>query len=285
VLSILAHDGAALRPHDVAGAWNLDPLILVPLLAVAVLYRRGWRQPNDPPWRRAAFTAGVAAVAIAVVSPLDALSGVLVSAHMVQHVLLLVVAAPLLAASAPGAALVRGLPPWARPRLASVRRRLGLDAGRLRRTRAPVVRWVAYTATLWLWHASVLYGAAVEHDVVHALEHVAFLGTGLLVWSAILGPVRVRVPRGLAVLGVFTLGLQTIFLSVLLTFAESPWYEPYVDAAPAWGVDALEDQQLAGVVMWVPAGFIHVGIGLGLLVAMLRELDAGADARTALTRI
>lgn len=273
MLSLLAHSDAALRPHDLAGAWNLDPLVVGGLAVAAWCYRRGWRAPTDTAGRRAAFALGLAAVAIAVVSPLDALSGALVSAHMVQHVLLVVVAAPLLAVSAPSAALVRGAPERIRTRIAPVRRFLRVDAAVLRRSRALVPRWLAYVLALWLWHASVLYGLAVENRLVHALEHATFLGTALLVWSSILGPARTRAPRELGLIAVFALALQTVFLSALLTFSTSPWYEPYLTTTTAWGLDPLEDQHLAGVIMWVPAGIVHVGIGIWLLSAWLREID------------
>lgn len=277
MLTVIAHQGA-LQPHDLPGAWNLDPLLLLGLGGVAWAYARGRRPATDRPGRQRAFAAALAALVIALVSPLEALAGVLVSAHMVQHVLLVVVAAPLLAWSAPGAALVRGLPARLRAWSRTARAGAGLGAERLRATRAPLLRWLAFVVTLWLWHASLLYGAAVEHEVVHVAEHVTFLGTGVLVWSLILGPSRVRVAPGLAVLGVFALALQSTFLSALLTFARTPWYEPYVAAAPAWGVDALQDQQLAGVVMWVPAGLVHVAIGVALLVRWLAEVERGAPA-------
>lgn len=273
---ILAHEGVPLRPHDVAGAWNADPVLIGSLVLAAVLYHRGVRPGADSGGRRAAFGAGLAAVAVALLSPLDAMSGVLASAHMVQHVLLILVAAPLLALSAPGAALLRGAPAVVRRLARRTRRGVGLDAGRLRRSRSPVARWVAFVVTLWLWHAAALYGAAVEHEVVHAAEHLTFLLTALLVWSSILGPARSRVPRGLAVLGVFTLALQSVFLSALMTFARTPWYEPYLDSTAEWGLDPLADQQLAGVIMWIPAGFLHTGVGLALLVSWFRELDRSA---------
>lgn len=277
MLSVLAHEGS-LQPHDLAWAWNLDPVLLVGLVAAAWAYGRGRRRTTDTPGRQRAFAGALAALAVALVSPLEALSGVLASAHMVQHVLLVVVAAPLLAWSAPGAAVMRGLPRRLRAWNRAARVGAGLDADRLRATRAPVVRWLAHVVVLWLWHASALYGAAVEHEVVHVLEHATFVGTAWLVWSVILGPARVRVPPGLALLGVFGLALQGVLLSALLTFARTPWYEPYVEAAPAWGVDALEDQQLAGVVMWVPAGLVHVAIAIALLAAWLRDVDADARA-------
>lgn len=276
MLSILAHEGS-LQPHDLPWAWNLDPVLLLGLAGGAWAYRRG-RRATDTPGRQRAFAGAVAALALALVSPLEALSGVLASAHMVQHVLLVVVAAPLLAWSAPGAAVLRGLPPRLRAWNRAARVGAGLGADRLRATRAPVVRWLAYVVVLWLWHAAALYGAAVEHELVHVLEHVTFLGTAWLVWSVILGPARVRVSPGLGLLGVFALALQGVFLSALLTFARTPWYEPYVEAAPVWGVDALQDQQLAGVVMWVPAGLVHVAIGIALLAAWLRDVEADGRA-------
>lgn len=272
MLNVVAHQDQALQPHDLAAAWNLDPLLLLTLVVAVAAYARGWRPADGRP-RGRAFGVAVAAAAVALVSPLDALSGVLVSAHMVQHVLLIVVVAPLLAWSAPGAALLRGLPGPVRSASRRLRTGLGLDAERIHRTRSPLARGLAYVAVLWLWHASVLYGAAVEHDAIHILEHTTFVATAWLVWSAILGPARVRMEPGLAVLAVFALALQTVFLSALLTFATTPWYEAYIDVAPAWGVDALQDQQLAGAVMWVPAGLVHAAIGVALLVRWLHTVD------------
>lgn len=277
MLPVLAHAGPSLEPHDVWTAWTFDPTVVALLAAAALAYRRGWRAGPDSPSRRAAFWGGLVAIAVALVSPVDAMSGVLVSAHMVQHVLLILVAAPLLAASAPGAALLRGTPPVVRRGSRAARRSAGLDAERLARLRSPIARWLLYVVTLWIWHASVVYGLAVQHEPVHVLEHATFLTSAFLVWSAILGPVRVRVTRGLGLLGVFTLGLQGIFLSVLLTFAREPYYAEHLVAPSAWGIEPLADQQLAGVLMWIPAGFVHTGIALFLLVSWLREFDAADD--------
>lgn len=273
VLALLAHTGAPLEPHDAWGAWNLHPLVTLPLAAVVAAYLLGWRTGPDTPARRAAFAAGMATLTIALVSPLDAMAGTLVSAHMVQHVLLVLVAAPLLAVSAAGAAVLRGTPAAVRDGARVLRRGVGLDRRRLAQLRSPMGRWLAYVVTLWVWHASVVYGAAVENDLVHALQHATFLGTAFLVWSVILGPTRVRVSRGVALLAVFTLGLQGIFLSVLLTFATTPWYADHLSPPAGWGLDPLTDQQLAGVLMWVPAGFFHTGVALYLLVSWLRETD------------
>lgn len=272
MLSLVAHSGAPLRPHDLWSAWQFDPFVVVGLVAVAALHWRGWR-PADGAARAWSWWIGWVALVLALVSPLDALAGVLISAHMVQHVLLVAVAAPLLAASAPGAALVRGMPGSIRRVAASAPSRLGLGIGALRLLRGPTARWLVFVGSFWLWHASVLYGAAVESDWVHALEHASFLGTGLALWSVIVGPRRVRVDRGRAVVMVFLLGLQSVLLATLITFATTPWYEPYSTPAPGWGLDPLADQQLAGVVMWVPSGLILTVVGIVILVRWLREID------------
>lgn len=270
---LLAHAGEALRPHDVWRAWNGDPFVFVTLCLLGVLYALGRRKGVDTPARGFAFWGAFAALFLALISPIDAMSHTLVSAHMVQHVLLILVAAPLLAISAPGGALLRGTPPAVVHTTRLVRKAVRLTPTRLQRLRSPMARWLLYVVTLWVWHASVVYGAAIENEPVHLLEHAMFLGTAFLVWSAILGPPRVRVSRGLGMLAVFTLGLQSIFLSVLLTFSKEPWYVEYLSPPPAWGLDPLTDQQLAGVLMWVPAGFVHTGIVLWLFVRWIRESD------------
>ena len=277
MLTLLGHAGEPLLPHDVWSAWTFDPAVLVGLALAVVAYERGVRQGSGAGGRRAAFHVAMAAILVALVSPVDAMAGTLVSAHMVQHVLLILVAAPLLAVSAPAASLLRGTPPAVRTSARDLRRAFGLDVDRLRSVRSPVARWLLYVVTLWIWHASVVYGAAVDNEWLHVVEHVTFLGSAFLIWSVILGPARTRMPRGLGFLAVFTLGLQGIFLSALLTFARTPWYADHLAAPDGWGLDPLADQQLAGVLMWIPAGFIHAGIALYLLLAWMRESDGHDD--------
>lgn len=273
----LAHAGAPLAPHDLWAAWNADPLLAGGLLAVGWLYwrgRRGRRRGSADGWRDRCFAGALAALAVALLSPLDALSGALASAHMVQHVLLVLVAAPLLALSAPSSALLGGSPAALRPGLGRMRRAGHRAAGRAAALRHPAALWLAHVGILWVWHAAALYDAAVRDPLAHAAEHVSFLVTGVLLWHIIVAPrSRDRVPAGLGVLLVFALALQSTFLSVLLTFSRTPWYSAYAGTTAAWGLDPLADQQLAGVIMWVPAGFAHLAAGLGLLAAWLRQTD------------
>ena len=273
---MLAHAGTPVAPHDVWRAWNLDPVLVSGLLLSVWAYGRGRAVPHEPvsPWRQRCFVAALAALAVALVSPLDALSGALASAHMVQHVLLMLVAAPLLAVSAPLAVLLRGSPAVVRE--ATGRWRLALEpgGGGSRAWCHPVVVWLLHVGALWFWHASVPYSAALENHVIHVVEHASFLVSGVLFWRVVIGPLGGdRVSNGYGVLLIFTMALQSVFLSALLTFARAPWYPPYAATTAPWGLDPLADQQLAGVVMWIPAGLVYVCTALALLATWIKASE------------
>jgi putative membrane protein len=224
---IFAHPGGPLAAHDLWSAWNLDPVLLAGLVLAAVAYRRDWarHRRERETFRARCFTGGLVVVAIALVSPLDALSGALASAHMVQHVLLLLVAAPLLALSAPSSTLVRGSPALVRRTGARWRRRLHLTRHNLRTLRHPATAWLLHVGTLWFWHAAVPYDAAIQSKLVHIIEHSSFLFTGMLFWRVVIDTRGARrVSHGLGVLLVFAMAMQSVFLSALLTFSRTPWY-------------------------------------------------------------
>lgn len=275
---ILGHTGQPPAPHDLWGAWNLDPLLLVVLVGALWLHQRGRsRSPRaGDRWRARAFVAGIAIIAIALMSPLEAVSGALASAHMVQHVLLMLLAAPLLAFSAPGSTLLRGAPLAVRRAPGGIRRRLGLR--RVHSPAHPVAVLLLYIVTLWAWHSAVAYDAALASEPVHILEHVSFLGAALLFWRVIVGARRGRrVPGGLGFLLVFGAAMASVLLSVLMTFATEHWYAGYATTTSAWGLEPLADQQLAGVLMWIPAGLVYVGTALALFASWVGE-DSVASA-------
>ncbi len=270
---ILGHEGGSLLPHDALAAWSFDPTIVAALSVVGWLYWRGWHPTRDGTAHGAAMLAGLITVAVALLSPIDAIGAILFSGHMVQHVLLISVAAPLIAWAAPGGAILRGTPVTVRRRFVATRRRSGLNPTTLTRLRHPAVRWLGLVGTLWIWHSAALYSLAVDNDIAHAAEHATFLAASVAFWTIIVGPTRAVIAPGLAILAVFTLTLQGIVLSMLMTFSPLVWYEPYANTATGWGIDPLTDQQLAGVIMWIPTGFIHVGITLALLARWLRSID------------
>jgi putative membrane protein len=280
---ILAHPGQPPAPHDLWSAWNLDPVLLAGLLLAGWAYRRGQpggpRRPGDA-WRARCFALALAALAVALVSPLDAVSGALASAHMLQHLLLVLVTAPLLALSAPASAILRGSPLALRRASGRWRRRLGLTHRNLRVLRHPAAVWLLHVGVLWFWHAAVPYDAALASQPLHLLEHASFLVTGVLFWHVVIGARGAgRVPNGLGVLLVFGMAMQSVLLSVLLTFARTPWYAGYAHTTASWGLAPLVDQQLAGAIMWIPAGGVYLAAALGLLASWVRAAEEGTTRR------
>ncbi|MDP8969733.1 MAG: cytochrome c oxidase assembly protein [Actinomycetota bacterium] len=274
---IVAHVGQPPAPHDLWSAWNLNPLLVGGFLLAIWAYQRGQtrgRRRMVDTWRARCFAGALVALGVALLSPLDALSSALASAHMVQHVLLVLAATPLLALSAPSSTLLRGSPLVVRQASIRWRRRLRLTASTTRLLQHPGAVWLLHVGTLWFWHAAVPYGAALEHEPVHVLEHTSFVLTGLLFWRVVIGVRRAgRVSPGFGVLLVFAMAMQSVFLSVLLTFARTPWYVGYTATTTPWHLEPLADQQLAGVIMWIPAGLVYLAAALSLLVAWIRRTE------------
>lgn len=279
----LAHPGQPLAPHDLWGAWNLDPLPLLAIFLAAWAYwvGRAYRRRPLERWRDRCYAAALATLGVALVSPLDALSSTLASAHMVQHLLLMLVAAPLLAVSKPGTTLLLGIPPTIRRKLVRWRRLLRLTRRNTTWIRHPATVWTLHVGTLWFWHAAVPYDAALRHEAIHAAEHATFLITGVLFWAVILNIHRSGRPSpGFGILLLFVTAMQSVFLSALLTFAGAPWYSAYTQTTRPWGLEPLADQQLAGVIMWIPGGILYILTALTLLVDWIRQSEHDLYATT-----
>lgn len=276
---LCAHEGEALRPHDLPWAWSFEPGVVAPLLLTAILYLRGARAARGvTSGQKASFWSGWTVLSLALVSPLHPLGEALFSAHMAQHEILMLLAAPLLVVSRPLVPLLWGLPfGWRRA------------AGRWSKTRPvqrlwagltlPLAAWCIHAAALWIWHAPALFQATITSELAHSAQHLSFLLSALLFWWALLyGPGRVNYGSG--VLYIFTTGVHTSILGALLTFATSVWYPAYRATAPLWGMTPLEDQQVGGLIMWIPAGLVYLAAGLILFAAWLRQSDrGGAGAR------
>ncbi|HMC53031.1 MAG TPA: cytochrome c oxidase assembly protein, partial [Acidimicrobiales bacterium] len=249
--------------------------VLAAVVALAWAYTVGTRRL----WRRAvpgrvvhrgqaaAFGAGLGVMAAALSGPLDAAAHASLAAHMLQHVALMAVAAPLLVIGTPVPALLWALPDG--PRRVSGRwwRRAN------RSSAGPAWPWwtgaalLAHVAAVWGWHVPALYDAARARPELHALEHACFLGTAASLWWAVLGA-RHRATFGLGVLVVFAVALQGTLLGAAMTLAGHPWYRAYAGTA-----SALEDQQVAGVVMWAVGGLAQVVAGVALFAAWLQSAD------------
>ena len=277
-----------------ASSWTAPVVVAsagVAAWAYAVGMRR-LRQSNRrtgivPTRRVVAFGAGLAAILAALTSPLGSLSHDLLSAHMGQHLLLTVVAAPLLMLGAPALPLTLALRVRWRQRM----HRLGAAPafGTVRRIiTQPITVWLLQFLALWTWHAPALYEAAVGSEVLHAVEHATFLGTAVLFWWVVIGAVpggRRRMSPGHDVLYVVIAGIQGSVLGALLTFASSPLYRVYVERAAIHGVAPLDDQQVAGLVMWIPASVVYVGAAAIFFVRWLREVEERARGEDELTSL
>ena len=259
--------------------WNLEAWLLFLLALSAVGYAVGLHRL----WRRAgtgrgvstlqawAFAGGWLSLVLALVSPLDPLGGRLFSAHMVQHEVLMVLAAPLLVIGRPLATWT-----W---ELAPAHRRV---VGRLFQSRGwqglwgtltdPLVAWALHALALWGWHIPAAFNAALEHEGLHIAQHVSFLGTALFFWWAVLGhDPRGRYGPGHSAAYLFTTMLHTGALGALLSLAPTPWYSAYVPHTAALGFDPVEDQQVGGLVMWVPAGLAYVIAALAVFGRVLAQ--------------
>ncbi|HEV7862062.1 MAG TPA: cytochrome c oxidase assembly protein [Acidimicrobiia bacterium] len=229
--------------------------------------------------RRTRFlAAGLAVVAVAVAPPLEAAAGRRLSIHMAQHLLLMLLAAPLLAAGRPGAVLLEALPQATRARVGRILHRPGWHRVR-RLVTQPVVVLSLFVGGFWAWHLPRLYEAALRNSAVHVVEHATFLGGAILFWSIVLDPgPRRRLSLGATCGFVFAAMLTNIWLAAGLAFASTPLYAAYqgIGAGPA-----LADQQLAGVIMWLPADIVYF-LTLGVLFRrLLRDVEGRVQRREA----
>ena len=239
----LPYCGAAPLPAEWLGRWNFDPILVLVLLAMTLV---GWRALSGDKPRRRIFLGAMAALAVLFVSPLCALTSALFSARAVHHALLVAAAAPLLA--------------WALP----VRREAV----------ARTTLWtIAHAAVFWAWHVPALYEAALASDAVYWLMQLTLLGSAVGFWLAVR---RAAITSAVAAL----LGtmVQMGLLGALLTFAPAPLYAPHFATTSAWGLSPLEDQQLAGLIMWAPAAALYLLAAL-LLAGRWLQTESRAAAR------
>jgi putative membrane protein len=266
---LLAHNGVI----HAAQVWNaLTALSLFVILALFITgLTRLWRTEGGRhtirKWQAASFVLGWLAAAIALLGPLDRWSDVLFSAHMAQHELLMLVAAPLMVLGRPFITLL-----WAVRGAARVAKLLDRITG-------PVTVLILHAVVLWTWHVPALFEAALHDETVHVVQHLGFFITAALFWFALIHGRYGRLGYGVGVLYVFATAMHTQILGALLTFGTRVWYPTHAARTAAAGLDAVNDQQLAGVLMWIPFGMVFLFVGLALFAAWLGE----AERRMAIT--
>ncbi len=282
----LAHGPLPPDPPTAASlalGWRFEPLVVVALVAaalgwLAIVARVGRVHPGRPVpvLRSAAFFGGLAAIAVALLSGIERYDTTLFSVHMVQHLLLILVAAPLLALAAPVTQLLRAANPAARRRwvLPILHSKPAAALGH------PVVAWLTFTLVTWVSHFSPLFDLALENEAVHQLEHAAFLASGLMFWWPVVAadpaPRRLGYPaRALYVL------LQmpvSSFLGMAILFASTPLYPHYASLGAPYGIDPLADQQLAGGIMWLAGDVVFILAVLAIVAAWMRHAERDAPA-------
>jgi cytochrome c oxidase assembly factor CtaG len=265
LLSLCLASRPGVEPGHLWTSWSLAPQIVLPFLLVSLLYGRGVlaerRQGVLNPAGIGMFAGGMLLLAVALVSPLCRLAATLASAHMVQHVLIVAVIPPMLVLGQPLLTMQRGL-------RGAIRLNI---SGWLDR---PIPASAVYAAAIWLSHAPIVYQAALVDPTIHLLLLAFQLGAGLLFWRIIVRCVSCpeirRDQAGPSLLMAFSTFMHTGLLGALLTFASAPWYPIYGSGPQAWGLTPLEDQQLAGLIMWVPMSAVFLAAGLAVMAKLLK---------------
>jgi putative membrane protein len=290
-ITVWAHEGESLAPHDLWSAWSFEPWVVLLLalsasafvVGTAKLRTSAGRWPVGIALSAASFVTGWVVLAISLVSPIHVLGSALFSAHMAQHELLMVVAAPLLVAARPIVPALWSLPQSGR-----------LGAGALFRSSAvsrvwgfvsrPIVAFALHGAAIWIWHMPRLYGSTIASDALHTLQHASFLSTALVFWWTVLPASRAG-RNGTAIFSLFATALHTSVLGALLAFSNASWYPAYHATTGPWGLSPLDDQQLGGLIMWIPGGLTYLVVALMGISRLLRDSDVSAASHPTRLRI
>ena len=294
VTPALAH-GEAMPAPELPGvllAWRFDllPLIGVAVATAAYLWavrqvQRRHRSNPHPRWRTAAFLGGMAAIVLALCSPIEAYEGQLFSVHMVQHMLLELVAAPLILLGAPVTLTLRVASPSLRRGLLTI-----LHSRAVAVLTFPLLTWLLFAAVNWGWHFSTLYDQALENAPLHYVQHATFLVAALLFWWPVVGadPGRWRLPYPVRLFYLFLAMPQNSFLGVALMSAPAVLFPHYLTTLRPWGPSAIADQNLGGILMWVFGDLVFLTAMGCVVAAWVRQedrrtarLDARLDAEAA----
>lgn len=265
-------------------AWSWDPAVLLFVATAGVLYLRGWFHSRRRQIGTAlCFAVGLGSIVLALCSPIGFYDQVLFSSHMTEHLLLALGAAPLLLLGKPLVPLLWGLPDQERRGLGRLLRPTGMLARIGGSLVEPKMAVSLYVIVFGVWHLPALYDLAQGATLVHYTEHALFFGTALAFWWPVIHPHGGprRLAKIAAVLYFAVPMVEGTLLGGLLAFANSPLYATYADAPRVTGLSAVDDQQLAGLIMWIPGGFVYAAAVLTLLASLLREEERMTNRRDA----
>lgn len=275
-------------------SWNWRLEIILVLALAGTLYSRGWWQlrkrthhrhqtrrvgqpwPLTARWRLVSYLAGLIIMAVALMSPIDVMGGQLFFMHMIQHLLLIMIAPPLLLIANPLAVVLWGLPNGARRRIgggiSTALHRESRFRRALRAVTAPGIVWLMWVIVIVGWHDPNLYNWALRSDFVHDLEHLSFFLVSMAYWWHVTGA-GPRIHKQFGLLGriVFVLAAipPNMLTGVVLAFAESPIYSYYLDVPRIWNISVMTDQRISGVVMWIPGSMMYIIAALVLISQLL----------------
>jgi putative membrane protein len=260
--------------------WSWEPAFTAPLFGLATilfagLARLGARTSYSRRWRQRTICLALAwlSLFLALTSPIHTLGERLFWVHMIQHELLLLITAPLFVLGDVFSAVIAAFPRTFRSAIGNFLHASGLHGAFVFFSR-PLPAWVLGAAGLWIWHIPFLFDVTLRNDWVHAAQHLTFLSTSYFFWLALLEARARQSAYGVSILYLFATALQTALLGVLLTYSTHPWYSPYTFTAGQLGYSPLEDQQIGGLIMWVPGGLIFTIAALLLVPGWLRSSEA-----------
>lgn len=282
--------GPVLSALLLSWAWRADVVLV--LASAGTIYTIGWRRLRNPRqeyssrrgqqrhrWhlatggRLAAYLVGLAVVALALMSPVDVLGDLLFSVHMIQHLLLVMLAPPLLLIANPLPFFLWGLPVGVRRRVARLLNRKSAFRRGLRSLTPPGLVWIIFVAVFLGWHDPNAYNAALRSELVHDLEHLTFFGTALLFWWHVtgVGPrIHRRFSRGARVAYLLVTVPVNMLTGVAIAFSTRPIYTYYTTVPRLWGVTVMQDQMFGGAIMWIPGSMMYIIAALILITGVVQ---------------
>ena len=255
--------------------WSLPFHIILVLIIVLGLYFRGVILFNEkmstqfPKWRIICYLIGWLLLLLALISPIDVYADSLAWVHMLQHTIILMISAPLMVLGRPAY-----IGHWSLSKNIlhnnSILRVFYVKTLGFSKAHKPILAWLLYSLTLWIWHIPLFYESALANETIHDIQHIAFFITSYFFWKVLFDPFKERFMTIIGIIYPFIASLHSIILGVLMTLSPKAWYDPYILTAPNFNLTPLEDQQIAGFIMWMPAGVTYAAAAISIVILIFK---------------